>query len=319
MESLKPKRSEFGALLGSRSLELSAPAQALQGLLRSVQESAQPSEIFGAVVCHADMQLPCWTHWAATGAFLQAYRNASGLLLKSKRPVLNLQKHSAQLLAKTKSIEICALSIPAMQELVLTPEDGVYIVPALLDRGLLQTLDLPELPADMREGSFVLRCTMPAPEAVPAAEQPAQGEQSGVARAGVMPMEPHPDTRMWRDWFLQTQECWTSQQLADESGSMAKNRSAFASRLVEEGKVFALRIQGQLQFPKFQFYAGQPIPAVSEVLRLAPQHTSGWDFAFFFTAPNPYLGDLPPSELLRQKPDQVVDAANAYFHPAHAF
>src|SRR5450631_931114 len=86
----------------------------------------------------------------------------------------------------------------------------------------------------------------------------------------------------------------------------AKNQPSTASRWVKEKKVFAIEFQGQKWFPRFQFQDGRPIPAVSQILKVFPEHAPGWELAYFFAAPNANISGRRPVDILKEEPSRVV-------------
>jgi len=132
-------------------------------------------------------------------------------------------------------------------------------------------------------------------------------------------MEIEKDTLAWRKRFISDHKCWTSIQIAAESGSTARNRYELASRWSREHKTFAVRYERDLLYPRFQFQDGSPIPAVSRVIKEFPAHATGWDLAFFFTSPNSYIGGRKPLELLKEDPERLVALARSFANPANAF
>jgi hypothetical protein len=127
------------------------------------------------------------------------------------------------------------------------------------------------------------------------------------------------DTLEWRKRFMAEHPGWTSAQIAEESTSRAKNQPATASRWAKEKKVFAVEFKGRKWFPRFQFQDGRPIPAVSQVIKLFPEHATGWELAYFFTTQNANISGCRPFELLKEDPSRVVSLAQAFVHPADVF
>lgn len=201
--------------------------------------------------------------------------------------------------------------------------EGVYVFPSHLDDSLLLSLGLPALPQPFRDPSVVVQVKW-------ACEPPTAsrglddwllwGTRMGDATAQLQ-AEPNPDksTLEWRERFVSDHECWTSEEVAKQSGSRARNVSAIASRWTDEKKVFYVRWRGKNLFPKFQFQDGNPIPAVSRVIRTFPEHTTGWELGYFFTTPNSYLRGRKPLELLKRNPAQLDTLVQAYLHPADVF
>ena len=118
---------------------------------------------------------------------------------------------------------------------------------------------------------------------------------------------------------MRSNPSWTSAQVAAESTSTARNRAAMASRWLREKKIFAIRYEGQQCFPRFQFQDGVPSPVIAQVIKIFPEHATGWDLAYFFATPNPNIGGRKPIELLKSNPARVVSLAEAFAHPADAF
>jgi hypothetical protein len=106
-----------------------------------------------------------------------------------------------------------------------------------------------------------------------------------------------------------------SDQVADEAGSAASNRSATASRWLAAGKIFAVNHRGARLFPGFQFGAeGHPRPVIARVLEaLKPYGLDGWETALWFTTATGWLDDQRPVDLLTREPEQVIEAARHAF------
>jgi hypothetical protein len=112
---------------------------------------------------------------------------------------------------------------------------------------------------------------------------------------------------------------WTAKDVADQSTSTAKNRAALASRWAHEGKIFAVKYEGQLWYPRFQFQDGEPLTTIGQVIQAYPSHANGWDFAYFFATPNANIGGRKPLELLKSDPQRVLSLARAAASPADAY
>jgi len=103
----------------------------------------------------------------------------------------------------------------------------------------------------------------------------------------------------------------TASQVAELSGSEAKNRSALAGRWRREGRLVAVEHQGTVYYPAFQFDEdGKPRPIVESVLdHLADPHVTSWQQALWFTTANGWLDARRPVDLLESEPEAVVAAA----------
>jgi hypothetical protein len=128
-------------------------------------------------------------------------------------------------------------------------------------------------------------------------------------------------TLAWRNRFMNDVPTWTAQELPQQTGHSAKNKSALASRWASEGKIFAVKSGGKLRYPQFQFLHGEPRALIAKILRALGPDSSTWDQAFFFAAPNAYLGGDKPMDRLDDKKmeQQLIQLAERHAHPADAF
>jgi hypothetical protein len=103
----------------------------------------------------------------------------------------------------------------------------------------------------------------------------------------------------------------SSAELAEYSGSRARNRAALAGGWRKAGRVFAVSVSGQLRFPLFQFdRAGKPKPQLAEVVRPLEQNgLSGWELALWFAGASERLDGKRPLDVLDAEPDRVLTAA----------
>jgi hypothetical protein len=107
----------------------------------------------------------------------------------------------------------------------------------------------------------------------------------------------------------------TASQVAELSGSEAKNRSALAGRWRREGRLVAVEHHGTLYYPAFQFDEdGKPRPVVESVLgHLDDPRMTSWQQALWFTTANGWLDARRPVDLLESEPEAVVAAARETF------
>lgn len=108
---------------------------------------------------------------------------------------------------------------------------------------------------------------------------------------------------------------YSGEEVADLSGSTARNRFATASRWLAEGRIFGVEHLGARAYPAFQFGTdGQPRPVIQRVLRaFEPYGLDGWETALWFTTASGWLDDRRPVELLVTAADDVVEAAGRAF------
>lgn len=103
----------------------------------------------------------------------------------------------------------------------------------------------------------------------------------------------------------------TAAEVAEAAGSRAKNASAMASRWLSDGEAIAVTHHGTRYFPAFQFdEAGRPRPVIREVLRHLG-YLGEWQQAIWFVTRTLLLGDARPVDVLRDRPLDVVAAAEA--------
>lgn len=105
---------------------------------------------------------------------------------------------------------------------------------------------------------------------------------------------------------------YTAAQVADIAGSVARNRSEYATARHRKGALMAIRRRGQLLFPGFQFD-----PSSGEVRPVVPQlivvfTSAGWTHESIIqwcAAPQGYLDDVVPADVMGARSDDVLDAA----------
>lgn len=93
-----------------------------------------------------------------------------------------------------------------------------------------------------------------------------------------------------------------------EFGNLEK--PADFERLQRERRILAVSHENATYVPSFQFdEKGNPRPAVARVIEILGKDTSDWGLALWFTAANGWLDDRRPVDLLKDEPEQVVQAA----------
>ena len=255
----------------------------------------------------------------AVRTFLMAYRK--GFKALSERRELKLSHPDQDHVSSLKTIKFGDVSFfwgrasakEVEQSVDLRP--GIYIFPFHLDHKLLMELDLPSLPEPFAELPALVQVNYPEWGDL----QMGSSEILKVPHHGRTESFADKNTLAWRRQFISENHCFNSDQIAQEATSLAANRAAMASRWVKEMKIFSVRFEGQQLFPRFQFEDGRPIPTFSEVIRTFPEHATGWELAYFFVSPNPYIGGRKPLELLKPDPARLVSLAQAFIHPADVF
>jgi hypothetical protein len=98
----------------------------------------------------------------------------------------------------------------------------------------------------------------------------------------------------------------SSIEVAELSGSAARNTGATAARWRAAGRILAVTSGG------FQFdAAGQPVPVIAGILAALADRLDPWSVALWFTGDNARLGGLRPVDALAGDPDAVLAAARA--------
>ena len=141
-------------------------------------------------------------------------------------------------------------------------------------------------------------------------------EMLGQPSAAQMRMAQRLGTRRAR--VLDEFNFYTAEQLADRSGSRAKNRSATADNWRRRGQVFAVPNPDQPGsgdiFPGFQFDRDyKPLPVIRRVLSAFGPDKAPWTLALWFTSNNGMIpGGARPVDFLQgdqEAADAIVRAA----------
>jgi hypothetical protein len=311
-----PPVSTTAAVLEPDRVRPQSVEQAMQKVASAASSSRRgANRVYGAVVYGRREGRPDYV--GALGRFFRAYLRGLRALSGKRDTLLKLMEKNLRAVEAQDNIRfLVGHAAPDAVRSQMQASPGTYIIPSHLDIGLLRDLGLPLVPEALRGAPLVIEVAEPLKETAPSVtwggwDKPAAEprEDSPVAEA----------TLEWRKRFMAKNHTFTSAQVAEESTSQAANRAAIASRWVAEKKIFAVDYAGQKQFPDFQFRHGRPIPAVADVIKAFPDQVSGWELAYFFTAPNPYIGGREPRVLLQRDPSRVVSLARAFAHPADVF
>jgi len=106
--------------------------------------------------------------------------------------------------------------------------------------------------------------------------------------------------------------------IAEFSGSTARNGSARASRWKKERRIFSVQWNGIDYYPAFQFSPvdGEPLPAMQKILEIFGDKLTDWQTALWFWGNNGWLHDgQSPMEAFQEDPDAVVHAAEQEVAP----
>jgi hypothetical protein len=287
------------------------------------REESRPHGAFAVLVGKAKGKQTAPIYLPAAKAFAKAYIRGLQAISRIKGEILKFPQE--RLLTALEPEDHIRIFIGRTTEeevqKQIRPDPGIFILGSHLDETFLTSLELPPPPELLLEVPMVIQVEAPVftleeIEGVLNDSRVETRRKSIVVPA--MPGEDR-DSLEWRKQFIEEYPSWTSAEIARQSTSLARNQAAIASRWAKEKKVFAIDYQGQKWFPKFQFQHGRPIPAVSRVLEMFPEHATGWDLAYFFTTPNANIANRRPYELLKEGPSRVVSLAQAFVHPADVF
>jgi len=290
-------------------------------LLKNHKNHTNIGTVYGVLVYGKHEQETQPNVLIAADAFLRAYRKVLNVLRQSDPSVFDDAARNRQRI-EIGDVQFYlgqASEAVLKQKVALTP--GMYIMTGILDANVLESLNLPLLPERFRKLPMIaqVKDLTGVPRElieIPYKEVPCETVDSQMAEE--IPEQSNRDSLEWRREFLRSIPYWNSAQVAEQAASTASNKAALASRWLNEKKIFAIKASTQV-FPQFQFQDGYPIPAVARVIDLFPQYATGWDLAYFFSAPNSFIGGRRPFELLRTEPDRVISLAETFVHPANAF
>jgi hypothetical protein len=143
-----------------------------------------------------------------------------------------------------------------------------------------------------------------------------EGLESGVPDASrVLQIQRQAEAR---DRFLREFATLNSQEVAEMSGSTARNTAALASRWKADGRVFALSLGRTDRYPAFQFGdEGKPLPVIARIIEVFGDE-SPWTLALWFAGNSGWLDGARPVDLLLKRPTEVVEAARRSTEPVDA-
>jgi hypothetical protein len=315
-----PAHTDFSASSSAAVLEPNGVhprplGQAMKKVVDALsEEQSKSSRVYGVVVYSKHHKEPEPNYLNATGKFFRAYLRSSQALSQITHLVTTSPEKDHLETLETKEFGDVRVFRGKATLKDIKPSPGVYIFSLHLDASLLRDLHLPLLPKPVRQVPLVIQ--VKTTDVAEGAELKKRAWRQWEDDAEALIKK---DSLEWRKQFMSNFECLTAAQIAEETTSLAKNRAAIASRWVAEKKIFGIEFEGQKRFPRFQFQDGRPISAVSEVIERFPEHTTGWDLAYFFVTPNPNVSGRVPIELLKEDPARVVSLAQAFAHPADVF
>lgn len=103
---------------------------------------------------------------------------------------------------------------------------------------------------------------------------------------------------------------YSDYQVAQRAGYQGARPAAYITPLVRQRMLFGVRRQGRRMFPGFEFDSKmRPRRGLREALAGLPARWSNLDKALWFNAPNGWLDDKSPAEVLASSPTAVAKAA----------
>jgi hypothetical protein len=113
-----------------------------------------------------------------------------------------------------------------------------------------------------------------------------------------------------RETFLAEHPSVTAPELAELTGSKAKNPSSRAHSWSKAGRIFSVSDGASERFPLFQIQEDKPLSQIAEILSILRPRLSNWQIALWLTTPNAWVGEWrTPISLLAKQPDVVIEAA----------
>lgn len=115
-----------------------------------------------------------------------------------------------------------------------------------------------------------------------------------------------------RTEVLTSAEWLTAAQLSELAGFSGRNASAQPNKWKREGKIFAIRRQGNDYYPGYALDADagyRPVKGLAPVLKRFGSDLEDWDIAIWFASVNSFLGGARPMDLLKKDPERVLAAA----------
>ncbi|MDH4559026.1 hypothetical protein E8F11_28305 [Pseudomonas sp. BN417] len=112
--------------------------------------------------------------------------------------------------------------------------------------------------------------------------------------------------------ILESGDWLSARDIATLAGLTSENPSSRPSRWKREGRIFAIRHNGNDYFPIYALSKDsgfRPLPAVAEVLKVFAGQKDDWGLAYWFASVNSFLAGNRPQDLLITDSDRVVAAA----------
>lgn len=106
-----------------------------------------------------------------------------------------------------------------------------------------------------------------------------------------------------------------AEQWGELSGNSGKNPSAALGKYKSTGRLFAVTHGNRNLYPAFQFSENdaRPKPQIAAVLERVPEPARGWPLLSWFAAPNVFLSNKRPLEVLDSDPQAVAEAADRFY------
>ena len=115
-----------------------------------------------------------------------------------------------------------------------------------------------------------------------------------------------------RTEVLESAEWLTAAQLSELAGFSGRNASAQPNKWKRDGRIFAVRQQGNDYYPGYALDANagyRPLKGLAPVLERFGRNLDDWDIAIWFASVNSFLGGVRPMDLLQSAPERVLAAA----------
>lgn len=115
-----------------------------------------------------------------------------------------------------------------------------------------------------------------------------------------------------RKAVLEGAEWVNAVRLSEIAGFNGQNASAQPNKWKREGKIFALRHDGNDLYPGYALDPEtqyRPVKGLAPILKVFGDQLDPWDIAIWFASANGFLGGVAPKDFLISAPGRVLEAA----------
>lgn len=114
-----------------------------------------------------------------------------------------------------------------------------------------------------------------------------------------------------REKFIKRVPTWTRPELRKYLENCGYTGTESIDSWLGDGIIFSVKHQRKEYFPQFQFAEGRPLKVVARILKVMKNKRKPWEIAHWCVAPNGWLDDDRPIDVLEDEAarDVLLDAA----------